>query len=35
MRLCFRSPKIFNEPGLFLVIGGRSIWLIPLPSKGR
>lgn len=35
MRLSFRSPKIFNEPGLFLVIGGRSICLIPFPSRGR
>jgi hypothetical protein len=35
MRLSFRSPKIFNEPGLFLVIGSRSVCLIPLPTKGR
>lgn len=35
MRLSYRTPAIFNEPGLFLVIGSRSICLIPLPSKGR
>lgn len=34
-RITFRSPAIFNEPGLFLVIAGRSVCLIPWPSKGR
>lgn len=35
LRICFRSSKIFNEPGLFLVIGKRSLCLIPFPSRGR
>lgn len=35
MRLAYRSPRIFNEPGLYLVVGARSLCLLPLPSKGR
>lgn len=35
MRLAYRSPHIFNEPGFFLVVGKRSICLLPLPSRGR
>lgn len=35
MRITYRTPNIFNEPGIFLVIGGRSICLIPLHTKGR
>lgn len=35
MRITFRSPKIFNEPGLFLVVGSYNLCLVPWPSKGR
>lgn len=34
-RLSYRTPAIFNEPGIFVVLGARSFCLLPLPSKGR
>lgn len=34
MKLAYRSPRFFSEPGLFFVVGGRSVCLLPLP-KGR
>lgn len=33
MRIAWRSPRLFEEGGLFLVVGARSICL--LPAWGR
>lgn len=33
IRVAFRSPRFFNEPGLFVLVGKRSICLVPLPGR--
>jgi hypothetical protein len=34
MRLAVRSAKLFEEPGIFLIVGKHAICLIPFP-RGR
>jgi hypothetical protein len=33
MKLAWRSPKFFEEPGLFVVVGRRSVCVLPVPRK--
>lgn len=33
MKISWRSPELFNEPGLFMVVWGKSICLLPWKAK--
>jgi hypothetical protein len=35
MRFAWRSPKFFEQPGWFLVIGRREVCLIPFPRARK
>jgi hypothetical protein len=35
MRTAWRSPRFFEEPGLFLLVRGREVCLLPLPRRRK